>query len=127
VTPEEAYKKCYNENKRMPELEDIISTDPRSSFFYARDLIKGPWEEGEKIIINNSLLSYYYARDVIKGPWKKGENTISKHPEWSCYYAIDVIKEPFEKCHNLIFKSNFKNKYIDFLKSINYDYCEWLI
>lgn len=61
------------------------------------------------------------------GPWKLGEDIISKHPEWSCYYAVDVIKGPFERCHNFIFKSRWKNKYADFLKSIDYDYTEWLI
>ena len=127
MTPQDIYEKCLNEKRRILELEEIISKDHRYSFFYARDIIKGTWEEGEKSIINDSLISYYYARQVIKGPWDKGENIISKHPEWSCYYAIDVIKGPFEKCHSIIFKSNFKNKYTDFLKLINYDYSEWLI
>ena len=104
MTPEEAYYKCRKKNKRIPELEEIIAT--------------------------NSYCSYFYARNIIKGPWKRGEEAINKHPEYSFWYALYVIKQPFEKCHSHIFNSQYKDKYIKFLKSINYDMgkiSEWLI
>ena len=101
MTPWKAFSKCLEQNKRILELEDIISTD--------------------------SQFSYCYARDIIKKPWKKGENTISKDYHYSYWYARDVIRGPWEKCHPIIFNSEYKNHYIDFLKSIKYDYSEWLI
>ena len=104
MTPKEAYKKCLKENKKIPELESIIATDPYSS--------------------------YRYARDVIKRYWEKGENLISSDPEWSYRYAFYIIKGSFEKCHPIIFNSKYKNEYMIFLESINYDMnkiSEWLI
>jgi hypothetical protein len=77
MTPQEAYYKCLNEKRRIQELEDIIT---------------------------NPMWSYYYARNVIKGP--------------------------FDKSHYIIFNSDWRDDYIDFLKSTDYDMnkiCEWLI
>ena len=104
MTPKEAYIKCYNENRRIPELENIIATD--------------------------SYYSYRYASDVIKGRWESCEKNIATHSEYSYYYAHYVIKGPFNLCHPIIFSSIYKNDYIIFLKSINYDLnkiSEWLI
>ena len=78
MTPKDAYEKCRKKDKRILELEKIISTD-----------------------------SYYSYR-----------------------YAYIIIGGPFEKCHSIIFNSDYKNDYIIFLKSINYDLnkiSEWLI
>ena len=104
MTPWKAFSKCLEQNKRILELEDIISTD--------------------------SQFSYCYARDIIKCQWMQGENSISKHPQWSYKYANYVIQGPFEKCHPIIFNSDYKDDYIYFLKLINYDLnkiIEWLI
>ena len=48
MTPGEAYNKCIKENKRMLDLEDIISIDPEHSYLYAYNIIKESWEKGEK-------------------------------------------------------------------------------
>ena len=104
MTPIEAYEKCKKQDKRILELEDLIATDPERS--------------------------YRYATDVIQGHWERGENTISKNSYYSYYYAHDVIKGSFEKCHSIIFNSDYKDDYINFLKSINYDMTkisEWLL
>ena len=104
MTSYQAFDKCWNEGKRIVELEDIISTDSYNSYRYALYIIKGPWEPGEKSILKTCL--------------------------WSFNYACYVIKGPFEKSHSFIFNSKFRDNYIDFLKSINYDLnkiSEWLI
>jgi hypothetical protein len=130
MTPKEAFEKCKKENKRIIELEDLISADLDYSYRYAREIIKGRFEKGEDNFSKNSEWSYLYARDVIKGPFEKGEDAISKKPSLSYSYASNIIKGPFEKCHPFILNSDYKNDYIDFLKSINYDLnkiSEWLI
>ena len=104
MTPHEAYRKCKNQKKRIPELEDFIATD--------------------------KICSYRYARDIIKRRWKHGEKNIVNDPEWSYRYARDVIEGPFYLGHAVIFNSFWKDKYINFLKSINYDLSEiseWLL
>lgn len=104
MMPKEAFEYCKLKNLRISELEKIIATDPYYSYCYARDVIKGRWEESEQIIANDS--------------------------EWSYVYAYEVIKGPFYLCHPIIFNSEYKDGYINFLKSINYDLneiSEWLI
>ena len=104
MTPKEAYHKCLIENSRIPELENIIAVDPEHS--------------------------YLYAFNIIKEPWEKGEKSISKDPYCSYLYALYVIKRSFEKSHPIIFYSDYKDDYINFLKSIKYDInkiSEWLI
>jgi hypothetical protein len=48
----------------------------------------------------------------------------------SLHYIANVIKKPFPLCHPVIFNSTWKDDYLKFLKSINYDLNEieeWLI
>jgi len=104
MTPKEAYKKCFIEKKRIPELEGIISIDPYYSFLYACHIIKGRFEKGERSIANNAEYSYNYARYLIE--------------------------KEFPLCHYVIFNSEYRYRYVNFLKSINYDLTEiseWLI
>jgi len=67
MTPLETYRKALYAGKRLPELEDIILTDPNISFQYAADIIKGRWIEAEDIIMLDPLGGYLYAVNVIKG------------------------------------------------------------
>jgi len=156
MTPKEAYFRCLHENCRISKLENVIALDPDYSYLYALNLIKDRWEEGEKIIATDPPCSYIYARDVIKGTFEDGEKSISSDPYYSYLYAHDVLKGrfiegeksiathsefsycyarhvlkcPFDLCHPIIFNSKYKELYIKFLKSINYDlsqYGEWLI
>jgi hypothetical protein len=104
MTPYEAYYKCYNEQKRIPELESIIATDYKYSYWHAQDVINGRFEEGERSIATN--------------------------PEYFCRYARYIIKAPFPLGHPVIFNSEWKNEYLDFLKEIDYDLneiSEWLL
>jgi hypothetical protein len=130
MTPQEAYYKCKNKNCRVPKLESIISTNFYYSYLYARDLIKGRFIEGEKLIATDLYYSYCYAVQIIKGRWEECEKTIATHPEHSYWYAHNVIKGPFHLCHPIIFNSEYKDDYLKFLKSINYDLneiSEWLL
>ena len=104
MTPVEAYRRCSNENRRILDLEEIIATD--------------------------SYYSCLYAQYIMRGKFERGEISISKDPEYSHHYAHYIIKDLFPLCHPIIFKSKWKERYIDFLKSINYDLSqigEWLI
>jgi hypothetical protein len=108
MTPSRAFYTCYNKQHKIQQLEQNISIDPYFSYRYAFELIRGRFEEGESSIATDPECSYLYARNVIKGP--------------------------FELCHSVIFNSEWRNNYIDFLKSINCDfkeiyeqYGEWLI
>jgi hypothetical protein len=130
MTPKEAYFKCENENRRIHELESIIATNSECCYCYARDVIKGRWEEGEKIISTEPEISYRYARNIIKGRFEGGEKSISTDSKYSLLYAHHVLKGPFLLGQHIIFNSEYKDVYVNFLKSINYDLneiSEWLI
>ena len=76
--------------------------------------------ELEKIIITDSYYSYLYARNIIYEKFEKGEKNITTD-SYTSYCNI---------LHPIIFNSEYKDEFIDFLKSINYDLneiSEWLI
>jgi hypothetical protein len=68
---------------------------PRECYYYAKDIIKGPFPLVEKIISTNLLYTYYYAVRVLKGPFALGEPVIAKSADYSYCYAIHVLKGRF--------------------------------
>jgi hypothetical protein len=68
MNAEEAYLKALTAKKRLPDLESIILQNVYYSYLYAKDVIKGKWEEAEAIIAKDAYYSYHYAKDVLK--WK---------------------------------------------------------
>ena len=78
---------------RFVKGEAVISTDPRTSYDYAKKVLRTPFEECEKNIWKNSQVLYLYCRYVKRKP------------------LIDY--------HNEIFNSNNVSRYkryIEFLK-----------
>jgi len=67
LTPRNAYEKAFFEDKRSPELEAMILSDPWYSYRYARNIIEDRWEEAEDVIMNDPQASFHYASDIIKG------------------------------------------------------------
>jgi hypothetical protein len=110
---------CYIvKGKVSDELEDIIAQSADYSYFYAYNILKGPFVKGEDAIAQSSYYSYYYARDVLKGPFPKGEDAIAKNAQFSYWYAEDILKDRFEKGEPTLIKSNYLDDYKKFLKSI---------
>jgi hypothetical protein len=74
--------------------------------------------------------SFYYAKNHLFGRFRMGEKAIASDLDYAYKYARYVIKDTFPLCHDRIFNSEYKDLYIEFLKSINYDLSkisEWLI
>ena len=113
MTPEEVYFKCHKQGTRNPKLELIIRQDPKWSYYYTLDVIKGRWVEAEPIILQDPKWSYYYALDVIKGRWVEGEPIILQDPEWSYCYACDVIKGRWPEAEEVILGSEWESNYCD--------------
>ena len=76
----------------------MIASDPKSAHYYAKDVIRGPWPEGEKVIASDPYWAYNYAEKVIRGRWPEAEKVIasstSKQPLYALNYARDVIGDP---------------------------------
>jgi hypothetical protein len=104
--------------EKLKELESEIAKDPKSTYYYAQDVIKGRFPLGESAIAQSAQwayqyaeyvikgrfplaepaiaqsaqYAYQYARDVIKGRFELGESVIAKDPKWAYWYAKDIIK-----------------------------------
>jgi hypothetical protein len=93
MTPEDAFYKCFGNDKRDEDLELIIIKDPEFAFYYANHVIKGRWLEAESIIATNSQYAYLYAKEIIKGKLPENmHNTMLIHADyWSKLY-FDYIK-----------------------------------
>lgn len=86
--------------ERWPELEEEIlnslKINPRTprlavlASYYARDVIKGPWEEAEPLILDSECIEAIriYATDVLKRPWIEAEEIVSKDPREAYQYAV---------------------------------------
>ena len=59
-------------------LEDAIAKDAWYAYFYARDVLKGPFPLGEEAISKDPDYAHYYARHVLKSPFPAGEETIAE-------------------------------------------------
>jgi len=119
MTPEQVYEKAYNLEKRIPELEAIISKNARYSFYYAQHVIKDRFILAEPVISKDVEFSYYYAYYIIKGRWELGEPAISSFG-FSYFYARDVIKGKLpDFMHNALLLSNDESakNYIEFLSN----------
>ena len=79
----------------FPEGEKAIATNAHYSYYYAKDILKGPFPEGEKAIATNSQNAYYYAKNILKGPFPEGEKAIATSPDYAYNYAKDILKGPF--------------------------------
>ena len=72
-----------------------VIQDPWAALYYATQLIKGRFPEGEAAIATDPIASYKYATEVIKGRFPEGEAVIATSPGCAAYavdYAINVIK-----------------------------------
>jgi hypothetical protein len=79
----------------------LIKQDPDLAYAYAKNIIKGRWEEGESIIKTDVYSATHYASIILKHRWPEAEPTIMKDG-FSAYVYVssilasdnDWIKEP---------------------------------
>ena len=50
MNAKEIYDQAFKENKRLPAFESIILQDVLWTYYYALEVVKAKWEEGEVII-----------------------------------------------------------------------------
>lgn len=81
---------------KLPEsLEQVIAEDPRSSYFYARDILQEPFPLGEEVIASDAEYACAYARVILKGRFPQGEPGIAKSGRYSQVYSLVVLHNPF--------------------------------
>lgn len=55
MTPKQAVLRAIEQKRRIPELEPVILGDPHAACFYAMKVVKGEWEQAEKLIAESVL------------------------------------------------------------------------
>jgi hypothetical protein len=61
--------------------------------------------------------AYYFAKEVVKGKWEQGERAISKTPRTAFYYALVCLDGPFDLGRYTIEQSHqFKYRYSRLVK-----------
>jgi lambda repressor-like predicted transcriptional regulator len=119
------YADVFNE-RLQPKFEDIIAQDAEASYYYALNILQGPFPKGEDVMATDLYTAYHYAADVLHKPFPKGEAIISNFPYSSYYYAKEVLHDRFPKGEKAIIESRgqpdnaepYFELYIEFLKSI---------
>lgn len=71
---------------KWPEGEEAISQEPGFSVEYAKFLGER-FPAGEPAVLGSPWSSFDYAREVIKGPWPDGEKSIRKNPDANRVYT----------------------------------------
>ena len=91
-------------DKNYKTLEEALGDPnaPEWAYWYARDILEGPFPQGEDAITTSASLSYKYARDILNGHFAKGEDVIATIAYWPYWYAIDVLKGPFPQGEDAI-------------------------
>ena len=97
ISDEQAYENLEKGDNNDPRLVKVVASDPEFAYFYARNIIKGRWPEGEKAIASDPENAYYYAIDVIKGRWPKGEKAIASNPRYATNYKEFLRKKKKKK------------------------------
>lgn len=85
----------YVRKVRVPKFEEIIGSDPKCAFYYARDVVKGRILKFEEVIGSDPEYAFYYAKEVVKGRIPEFETTIRRNEVWyNCYskYVISTCK-----------------------------------
>ena len=122
--------------KYVPSDKDLalINKNPKAIYYYACNILKKPYEKGEKVLAKNSRYAMYYLNnfrkkikqdriDLLENAiskdaqishayacgcgkrFEKGEKAISKDSDISLSYAMDVIKGRFELGEDAISKN----------------------
>jgi hypothetical protein len=85
----------------------------RDAFFYAQEVIKGRWLEGEPAIMADAHWACVYAIEIIQGRWPEAEKYIIAHPNTAFNYAHKILKERWYDAEELICQDYFeRDRYI---------------
>ena len=111
TTERTVYAKLMLSDDKFDLLESNTNDAPWA-YYYARDVLKERWPEGEAVIAADGLWAYAYAKDVINGRFPEGESVIAKDAEAAHFYSMDIIQGRFPEGEAVITINQFwKERY----------------
>jgi len=112
------WNKYNNNDKELLKRRKAISKYPSKATYFAHSVLnKERFPEGEEAIATDYKSSYLYAKFIIKGPWKMGEEAIAKDPEYAYKYA-KLINDKFPPAEDTIMGSSYAGEYLQHLEDI---------
>ena len=66
------------------------------AYYYAANVLKAPFPEGEALIATDAQWSFIYAKDILKAPFLLGEKAIATDAKYSCNYAKEILKKHYK-------------------------------
>jgi hypothetical protein len=116
------YDKCepirvvHNEYTHQPEkntpeawhkVRHAFIRNPSYICFYATQILKNRWPEGEPTILNDAGVAYEYAKNIIHGRWPEAENILlnmkGSGAPYICYlYAMNIVGGRWHECEPII-------------------------
>ena len=96
LTPKQAYAECARKWPRAdPGTLQIVASDPLWALTFARDVIKGPFPEGEAALASQADTALQYAQIVLHGPFPRGEPILAIDAKYAFDYAHTVLHGAF--------------------------------
>lgn len=80
--------KCFAENKNKNEID--ISKDRLYSYYYALNILKGPFKLGEDLISTDAQTSFHYFLFATRERFELGEYAMSTLPTYFLYYCKNI-------------------------------------
>ena len=105
TNPHIFWEKYENNQEELKKREKYIAQEPEYSYYYARDVLKGPFSLGEATIATDAKYAYWYALYILEGPFPAGEEAISKDAYFARWYAHRILKVDFYLDDKLIAKA----------------------
>ena len=107
TNPDIFWEKYEKDPEELRKREKYLAKDARCAYYYARDVLKGPFPEGEEAIIRDVDYTLWYAQYVLEGPFPKGEAMFAEKAYFAYHYAADVLEGPFPKGEAAIAKDAY--------------------
>lgn len=122
------YNICQHVTEPDPVLEPFILQEPKTAYFYAKQILKKPWEVAEDTIVESPEYAYLYAKNVLKRRWQKAEEKMlalaedsdmfgtygrQRARETLALYAKHVIKGRWKEAESFIAQSSNIGEYSD--------------
>lgn len=122
LTPKQAVLQALEQGCRVPELEPIIVQNPIAACFYAKNVVKARWPEGEEIIATGlrSRIVDFNTLDCAKDP-NRYRPVGTGHVKDGNNYRLMIVYMGLAKCRVPAFEAKLAT---DRWKGNTYDYCK---
>lgn len=90
------YAGKFFEKDGWPKLEERINDWGEMAYWYALNVLNGPFPAGERAIARHAMWSYLYAKHVIMGRFRLGEEAIARSPRFAFHYTRYVVEGQFQ-------------------------------